>query len=233
MPRSPSIVILTGAGVSAESGLPTFRDANGLWQGHRIEEVATPEAFEKNPGLVHRFYNLRRAALRSVRPNPAHEAIARLQREHLGDVVLVTQNVDDLHERGGSPSVIHMHGELRKVRCQACENVQLWEGDLGEASVCGSCGLAGFMRPHIVWFGEMPFHMDEISSAVARAGTFVAIGTSGQVFPAAAFVHMAEQAGARTIEVNVCETAASDAFREHRFGPASTEVVKLALELLA
>ena len=173
MPRPHAIVILTGAGVSAESGLPTFRDANGLWQGHRIEEVATPEGFERNPALVHRFYNLRRAAQRSVQPNAAHDAIANLQWNYPGEVVLVTQNVDDLHERGGSPHVIHMHGELRKVRCQACDAVQLWDGDLGDVSVCGSCGLPGFMRPHIVWFGEMPFYMDEIQAALTRADIFI------------------------------------------------------------
>jgi NAD-dependent deacetylase len=158
MPGStpPTIVILTGAGISAESGLPTFRDAAGLWHGHRVEEVATPEAFAANPALVHEFYNMRRAALKTVRPNAAHEAIARLQREHPGEVVLITQNVDDLHERGGSPSVIHMHGEIRKVRCAWCNMGMAWEDELSMEMACGSCVRSGGMRPDIVWFGEMP-----------------------------------------------------------------------------
>lgn len=233
MARPPTIVILTGAGVSAESGLPTFRDANGLWEGHRIEDVATPEAFARNPALVHQFYNMRRAALKTARPNAAHEAIAKLQREHPGEVVLITQNVDDLHERGGSPSVIHMHGELRSARCEACATVHRWDENLDEDTICAACALPGFMRPHIVWFGEMPFHMDEIPAVVARADVFIAVGTSGQVFPAAAFVHMAAEVGARTIEVNVDTTTASDAFQEHRTGPAGVEVVRLVADLLA
>src|SRR5688572_24292127 len=157
-----TIVILTGAGISAESGLPTFRDADGLWHGHRVEEVATPEAFAENPKLVHEFYNLRRAALKTVKPNAAHEAIARLQREYAGEVVLVTQNVDDLHERGGSPSLIHMHGDLLKVKCTWCEKGHTWEDDLSVETACPSCRAVDGMRPDIVWFGEMPYRMEEI-----------------------------------------------------------------------
>ena len=235
MSTSPNstIVILTGAGVSAESGVPTFRDANGLWHGHRIEEVATPEAFAGNPKLVHEFYNMRRAALKTVKPNAAHEAIARLQREHAGDVVLITQNVDDLHERGGSSSVIHMHGELRKVRCDWCEVNRVWEDYLSTETECGACQSAGGMRPHIVWFGEMPFHMEEIAEKLARADVFIAIGTSGHVYPAAGFVHMAREAGARTIEVNLDDTLASYSFHERRTGPATAQVPLLVEELLA
>lgn len=234
MSRSaPTIVILTGAGISAESGLPTFRDANGLWHGHRVEEVATPEAFAENPALVHEFYNMRRAALKTVKPNAAHEAIARLQREHAGAVVLVTQNVDDLHERGGSPAVIHMHGELRKVRCIRCYMDVEWQGDLSTTTPCPICKRTGCMRPHIVWFGEMPFFMEEIQEALARADVFVAIGTSGNVYPAAGFVHLAHMAGARTIEVNVDGTSASSSFKEHRTGRATEQVPGLVEELLA
>jgi NAD-dependent deacetylase len=228
----PTIVILTGAGISAESGLPTFRDANGLWHGHRVEEVATPQAFAANPKLVHEFYNMRRAALKTVKPNAAHEAIARLQREHGGKVVLVTQNVDDLHERGGSPSVIHMHGEIRKVRCARCHMDEVWEEDLSTETACRICKRTACMRPHIVWFGEMPFHMDEIQDALDQADVFIAIGTSGHVYPAAGFVQMARGAGARTIEVNLDETAASDSFGEHRIGPATAQVPPLVAELL-
>jgi NAD-dependent deacetylase len=191
-----TIVILTGAGVSAESGLPTFRDANGLWEGHRFEDVATPEAFTRDPHLVHRFYNLRRAALRTVEPNAAHRAIANLQRQFPGEVVLVTQNVDDLHERAGSPSVIHMHGELTRVRCEHCNSIVSHGEDLSTETRCGACIESGGMRPHIVWFGEVPFEMDDIAQALARADIFVAIGTSGVVYPAAGFVILAKGAGA-------------------------------------
>jgi NAD-dependent deacetylase len=233
MKRPQRIVILTGAGVSAESGLPTFRDADGLWHGHRVEEVATPEAFARNPALVHEFYNMRRAALKTVQPNAAHEAIARLQREGAGEVMLVTQNVDDLHERGGSPSVIHMHGELRKVRCKRCHMDEIWETNLSTETVCRICKSSGGMRPDIVWFGEMPYHMDMIQDALARADTFIAIGTSGHVYPAAGFVELARGAGAWTIEVNLDATLASYSFDEHRTGPASVQVPLLIEELLA
>lgn len=233
MARPPTIVILTGAGISAESGLPTFRDANGLWRGHRFEEVASHDAFARNPALVHEFYNMRRAALKQVEPNAAHQAIAELQHEHPGGVVLITQNVDDLHERGGSPAVIHMHGELRKVRCNRCHLALDWEGDLSAETVCHICKRTGSMRPHIVWFGEMPFHMDTIQEALARADIFLSIGTSGNVYPAAGFVMIARGAGARTIEVNLDATITSDSFHEHRTGLATEQVPRLVDELLA
>lgn len=233
MATHPSIIVLTGAGISAESGVPTFRGAGGLWEGHRIEDVASPTAFARDPALVHRFYNLRRAAMRSVEPNVAHVALARLEREHGGSVLLVTQNVDDLHERAGSSKLLHMHGELRKARCEACGEVTRWEDDLGSTSPCPACELAGWMRPHIVWFGEMPFHLDQILKAVQRADVFVSIGTSGVVYPAAAFADMAGSAGARTIEINPVETAISSDFQEHRIGRATDEVPKLVEELLA
>ena len=229
----PRIVILTGAGISAESGLPTFRDANGLWRGYRFEEVASPEAFESNPSLVHEFYNMRRAALKTVHPNAAHEAIAKLQREYPGEVTLITQNVDDLHERGGSTQVIHMHGELKKVRCVACDAGQDWEEDLSTETGCLVCGRPGGMRPDIVWFGEMPFHMERIATILERAGVFISIGTSGHVYPAAGFVVLAGRAGARTIEVNVDATLVSDSFQEQRIGPASQVVPQLVEEFLS
>ena len=192
----PQIVILTGAGISAESGLPTFRDANGLWENHRVEEVATPEAFAHHPALVHRFYNLRRAALKTVSPNAAHGALAQLQHAYPEHVTLVTQNVDDLHERAGSSKVIHMHGELLQIRCERCKDVRRWEDELSSGLPCSSCGEAGALRPDIVWFGEMPYFMNEISERLAQCDLFVAIGTSGLVYPAAGFVRAARTAGA-------------------------------------
>lgn len=219
-----SIVILTGAGISAESGLPTFRDKDGLWEGHRVEDVASPEAFRRNPDLVHAFYNLRRAALTMVKPNAAHLALARLQREFRGQVTLVTQNVDDLHERAGSPGVIHMHGELKKARCEHCEHDCEWVGDLETGTPCPVCKRKGGMRPDIVWFGEIPYHMERIEQVLEDANLFVSIGTSGNVYPAAGFVNHARFAGAETLEINNAETIVSDSFGSHRIGPASVEV---------
>lgn len=230
---APSIVILTGAGISAESGVPTFRDANGLWEGHRVEDVATPEAFDRDPETVQRFYNLRRAALATVEPNAAHHALARLQREYTGKVTLVTQNVDDLHERAGFKNVIHMHGELLKAWCLRCDAHQSWSGDIGPESECDACGAAGKLRPDIVWFGEMPYRMEEIECLLEDAGVFVAIGTSGQVYPAAGFVMQARFAGARTLEINNAGTSVSGSFQSHRTGPASVEVPKWVEEMLA
>jgi len=226
------IVILTGAGISAESGLPTFRDAKGLWEGHRPEEVATPQAFARNPALVHRFYNMRRASLDAVQPNAAHEALARLQRDFPGEVVLVTQNVDDLHERGGSHQVIHMHGELRNSRCTHCGDVRIWQGEMSPESVCPVCDETGGMRPDIVWFGEMPFQMDHIEDALEKADLFVAIGTSGLVYPAAGFVQIAMMSGAQTIEINAAGTDVSHRFARQMIGPATQEVPKLVGEIL-
>lgn len=220
-----NIVILTGAGVSAESGVATFRGAGGLWEGHRIEDVASPEGFARDPALVQKFYNLRRAALRTVEPNPAHRAIARLQRDYQrGRITLVTQNVDDLHERGGSPEVIHMHGELLKIRCTRCHAVHRWTEDVTPELACASCQTAGRLRPDIVWFGEMPNHMDDIYDGLVAAHVFIAIGTSGKVYPAAAFVMEAARRGARTIECNLEPSDVSDAFEEHRMGAAGVNV---------
>jgi NAD-dependent deacetylase len=226
------IVILTGAGVSAESGLPTFRATDGLWEGHRIEDVATPEAFQRQPALVQQFYNQRRAALKTVQPNAAHVAIARLQREWPGQVTLVTQNVDDLHERGGSPAVLHMHGELLSARCLACGKALFWNEDLGPDSTCRRCRESGELRPDIVWFGEMPYCLDAIYTALEKADQFIAIGTSGKVYPAAGFVSTAARLGARTIEFNLQLSDTSDAFDEHRVGQASVEVPRWVESLL-
>lgn len=228
-----SIVILTGAGISAESGLPTFRDKDGLWEGHRFEEVASPEAFRQHPELVQRFYNLRRAALCNVEPNAAHRAIAKLQQTHPGMVTLVTQNVDDLHERAGSPEVIHMHGELRRVRCTACPADFRWEDDLLTNTPCPGCGRIGCLRPDVVWFGEMPYHMERIAAALAGAEGFVAIGTSGHVYPAAGFVLEACRHGAETVEINARDTQVSQNFHHQYTGPASIEVPRWVESVLA
>ena len=216
------VVVLTGAGISAESGLPTFRDADGLWEGHDPMAVATPEAFAADPDLVHRFYDERRAVLGRVQPNAAHVALARLE-EHLGDdLYLVTQNIDDLHERGGSERVHHMHGRLRAAWCTACDRRHEWTGDLGHRPPCPSCDQSS-LRPDVVWFGEMPYGMDEVQQAVFDCDLFVAIGTSGTVYPAAAFVHYAIGNGADTLELNLAPDAVSD-FAQVRRGPATETV---------
>ncbi|WP_005036747.1 Sir2 family NAD+-dependent deacetylase [Holophaga foetida] len=227
----PSVVILTGAGISAESGLRTFRASDGLWEEHRIEDVATPEGFERDPELVQNFYNERRHQLKTVVPNAAHRALAELEQGWQGDFLLVTQNVDDLHERAGSRSLIHMHGELHKARCQRCHGVFRWEADLGAMTPCPSCGAHGELRPHIVWFGEMPLELDRIGEALERCSLFLAIGTSGNVYPAAGFVRMVPRQ-ARRIELNLEASMVAGAFPEHRTGPASETVPELVRELL-
>lgn len=226
------IVILTGAGISAESGVATFRDAGGLWEGHRVEDVATPSAFHRNPEVVHRFYNERRSAIRDVLPNAAHQAIAKLQAAWPDTVSLVTQNIDDLHERGGSTSVWHMHGELLQIRCTQCEMKSRWTTALTPEDVCRECGRAGTLRPDIVWFGEVPYFLDEIEEALRHADLFVAVGTSGVVYPAAGMVDIARRRGIPTIEFNLESTAASPCFSETRFGPASQTVTRWVDELL-
>lgn len=227
------IVILTGAGISAESGVPTFRDAGGLWEGHRIEEVATPQAFRKRPELVHQFYNLRRADLQTREPNAAHHALARLQAAAPAEITIVTQNVDDLHERSGCVNVLHMHGELLQIRCQHCYRTARWNQPLAVATVCGDCGRGGVLRPDVVWFGEMPYFLDEIDDALQRCDLFAAIGTSGVVYPAAGFVDIANHRHIPTIEFNRERTANSAAFSESRIGPATQTVTQWVNELLA
>lgn len=228
-----NLVILTGAGISAESGIRTFRDADGLWEDHRIEDVATPEAFARDPVLVQRFYNLRRAQLleKSLAPNAGHLALARLEEEWDGDFLLVTQNVDNLHERAGSRRLLHMHGELQKVLCLSCEGRSSWTMDLNAEIPCPHCQTSGQLRPDIVWFGEMPYHMDVIQESLENCGLFLAIGTSGQVYPAAGFVRWAGRA--HKIELNPLSTPVSDDFDEHVRGPASVTVPALVEKLLA
>lgn len=209
-----NIVILTGAGISAESGIKTFRDSNGLWESHRIEDVASPKAFRQNSEMVHRFYNQRRAQLKTVSPNAAHYALAELEQawRDKGDFLLITQNVDDLHERAGSRNLRHMHGEIRKIRCISCRGIAYHEEDAGVELACIECGAIGGMRPDIVWFGEMPYHISEIEDALDSADMFVSIGTSGVVYPAAGFVERAKwnSRKCQTIEINPHPTGNSD-----------------------
>lgn len=232
--RVPNIVVLTGAGISAESGLQTFRASDGLWCNHRVEDVATPEAFVRDPNLVHKFYNERRIGLLSddVAPNAAHEALGRLQDKWSGDVTIVTQNIDDLHERGGSKDVIHMHGEVLKSFCLYCRVKVEQVGDSTVNDVCPSCSKEGGMRPDIVWFGEMPYHMDDIDYRLTGADLFMSIGTSGNVYPAAGFVLMAANAGAKTVEVNLEPSLNAGVFTHGFYGPASIEVPKFVEMLI-
>jgi NAD-dependent deacetylase len=227
-----NIVILTGAGVSAESGLATFRGPDGLWEGHRVEDVATPEAFRRDPKLVQGFYDARRARLGEVEPNAAHRALTRLDSEWPGDLLIVTQNVDDLHERAGAKRVLHMHGELGSAWCLACDARSAWEGELLPGPACPACGETGRLRPDIVWFGEMPYGMERIERALAAADLFVSIGTSGAVYPAAGFVQTARYAGARTLELNLEPSLGSVFFDEVRTGPAGVLVPEWVEEVL-
>lgn len=226
-----SIVILTGAGISAESGLGTFRDEDGIWTKYPLEDLATPEGFARNPDFVHGFYNDRRTQLTTASPHEGHIALARLENGLLeagGVFTLVTQNVDNLHEQAGSraENLLHMHGELTKVRCMSCEAVVSWTDPLSVETVCGHCGQTGSMRPHVVWFGEMPLYMDRIETALAACDVFVSIGTSGDVYPAAGFVQMARRYGARTVELNLEPSSNARSFDEVVYGPASEIVPK-------
>ena len=226
------IVILTGAGVSAESGLATFRGPDGLWEGHRVEDVATPQAFRRDPALVHAFYDARRAKLATVQPNAAHEALARLDAEWPGELLLVTQNVDDLHERAGSKRLVHMHGELVSGWCLACDARFGWHGSMGERAPCPSCAAVGQVRPDIVWFGEMPYDMERIEDALRRCDLFVSVGTAGAVYPAAGFVQTARYCGAHCIEMNLEPSLGSYLFDESRIGKAGELVPDWVAEIL-
>jgi NAD-dependent deacetylase len=231
--QDQSIVILTGAGISAESGIQTFRGQDGLWENHRIEEVASPEAFFENPSLVQGFYNQRRASLLnpSVQPNAAHHSLALLEKKWPGKVLVVTQNVDNLHERAGTRNLIHMHGELLKVRCLNTDQVFDWKDPILPTTKCACCGQAGTLRPHIVWFGEIPLEMERIQDALQSCRIFAAIGTSGNVYPAAGFVELVAS-DAIKIELNVDRSMVSSAFDEHRLGSASKTVPQWVDELL-
>lgn len=227
------IVILTGAGISAESGISTFRDKDGIWSKVRIEDVATPEAFARDPARVLQFYNDRRQGADTIRPNAAHHAIARLEAEHPGEVLTVTQNIDPLHEMAGSGNLIHMHGELHKALCNYCDSRTVWEGDFAVDTVCGACGAAGGMRPDVVWFGEMPYQMDRIYAALSRCDLFLSIGTSGNVYPAAGFVSEAASAGAHTVELNLEPSEGRSLFRQAIHGRATEVVPAYVDELLS
>ncbi len=235
-----SIVVLTGAGISAESGLSTFRDNNGLWCDHRIEDVATPQAFARNPKLVQDFYNMRRAQLASVEPNAAHIALAQLAERFQGSFTLVTQNVDNLHARALAGRTLRshfellpMHGELTKVRCSETEKIVNWQGDITPQSQCACCYETGTLRPHIVWFGEMPLYMNKIMRALQACDLFISIGTSGNVYPAAGFVQEVKRAGhGKTVELNLEPSQGHSLFDERIYGPATQLVPKFIDELI-
>ena len=236
--RIERIVVLTGAGISAESGIATFRDKGGLWAKHDINEVATPDAYARNPRKVLDFYNMRRRDVLGAQPNAAHDALARLERDYPsriagGSVLVVTQNVDPLHNRAGTQNLLHMHGRLLSAWCTACDGKHAWDQDISLATACPACATAGRVRPDIVWFGEMPYHMETIDDALAEADLFVSIGTSGNVYPAAGFVQRARRAGARTVELNLEPSEGASAFHEHRHGPAGTLVPAFVDELLS
>jgi len=236
MKLARNIVILTGAGISAESGIDTFRGGGGLWEQHRVEDVATPEAFARDPELVLRFYDMRREAIQTKQPNAAHHALARLDREWPkkagGEVLIVTQNVDDLHERGGALNVLHMHGEHLNAWCTACDERHRWTEALIHRPPCPACGMRA-LRPDVVWFGEVPYRMEEIYQAVAGADLFVSIGTSGAVYPAAGLVRTARDLGMQTLELNLERSQGSAWFHETRLGAATEIVPAWVEELLA
>lgn len=228
------IVILTGAGISAESGIKTFRGSNGMWENHRIEDVATPEAFIRDPELVQNFYNERRRQLLNpeIQPNAAHIALAQLEKNFFGEFLLITQNIDNLHERAGSKNIIHMHGELLKARCRATDQVYDLKSDLQIEDRCYCCDKAGYLRPHVVWFGEMPLEMKKIHSALSGCDLFIAVGTSGNVYPAAGFVQIANSVGADTIEVNLEPSLIQSSFTQRKYGKATETLPELVNEIL-
>ena len=227
-----NIVILTGAGVSAESGIGTFRDSGGLWEQYRVEDVATPQGFARDPDLVLRFYDMRRAAIQQAEPNAAHWSLATLDSQWKGDLLIVTQNVDDLHERAGAKRLIHMHGEHLNAWCQSCDMRMRWRGPLANQPACPVCNVPS-LRPDVVWFGEMPYRMDEIEAALSQCDLFVSIGTSGAVYPAAGYVRTAQHYGAKTLDLNLEPSAGSIHFDETRLGRAGDIVPAWVDELLS
>lgn len=232
MPPPRSIVVLTGAGLSAESGIPTFRDPGGIWSRYNLEDVATPEGYRRNPDLVQSFYNQRRADHATVAPNAAHLALARLEAEHPARVTIVTQNIDALHEAAGSRNLIHMHGELLKAWCTACDCRARWTDDIGRGSACPDCGTVGRLRPDVVWFGEMPYHMERIETLLDECDLFLSIGTSGNVYPAAGFVATARRCGAWTVELNLEPSDGVSTFDEAIHGRATVIVPAYVSRLL-
>ena len=229
----PGIVVLTGAGISKESGIDTFRDDGGLWTKVNLEEVATIEAWYRDKKKVLDFYNATRRTFRAAHivPNAAHTALAHLEENYDGEVTIVTQNIDTLHEAAGSRHVLHMHGRDGEIRCMSCSTVSQSDSDLTPQTVCPNCKAVGELRPNIVWFGEMPMHMDEIHAALERCGLFISIGTSGEVYPAAGFVlHVRRRSPrAHTVELNLEPTDNRTLFREGLYGPA-TEIVPPYIE---
>ncbi len=232
--RFQSIVVLTGAGISAESGIRTFRGGDGLWEEHRIEDVATPEGYHRDPALVHRFYNQRRQHLlnNGIEPNAGHLALGEFEHKFSGAFTLVTQNIDNLHEQGGSRNLLHMHGELLKMRCERSGKIFPWTTDCYPDTVCECCRQPGLLRPDVVWFGEMPYHMDAIYHALGQCDLFIAIGTSGNVYPAAGFFEIAGQSGAHTVELNLEPSPSGSRFSEQHYGPASEVVPEYLDQLL-
>ena len=230
---SGNVVVLTGAGISAESGLRTFRASDGLWEEHRIEDVATPQGFARDPALVHRFYNERRRTVVAAAPNAAHVALADFERQWQGDFLLVTQNIDDLHERAGSSNLVHMHGELLRMFCRHCNMRADITDDLSVETACASCGARGGMRPDIVWFGEMPYQMERIERALLDCALFLSVGTSGNVYPAAGFVQTARIAGAKCVEINLEKSATNEMFSDAKYGKATEMLPAYLAEILA
>jgi len=232
--KKSSIVILTGAGISAESGIATFRGTDGTWENQRLEDVATPQAFLKNRQRVYQFYNERRRLAHLAQPNSAHLALSKLEAHCEGKFLLVTQNVDDLHEKAGSRQIVHMHGSLNSALCLSCGARGVWQGDMDSSSSCPSCHIKGNLRPDIVWFGEMPYQMQAIENALSSCDLFISIGTSGQVYPAAQFVVLAQASGAECIELNMDPNEAySSIFHEVIIGPASEIVPTFVQSLLS
>lgn len=230
-----SILVLTGAGISAESGIKTFRASDGLWENHRVEDVATPEAFERNPALVHRFYNERRQQLLSpnTKPNAGHLALAKLEEHFAGQFLLVTQNIDNLHERAGSKNILHMHGQLLNLRCQQTGAVYKTSEDSDEFMNCECCNQSGQLRPDIVWFGEVPMYMDSIYEMLSECDLFLSVGTSGHVYPAAGFVEMANSVGAITVELNLEPSKKESAFDHHIYGQAGKVLPEFVDDILS
>ena len=225
--------MLTGAGISAESGLPTFRGSGGVWESYRVEDVASPDAFARDPALVHRFYNLRRRQLLTgdVKPNPAHIALASFEKRFPGEFLLITQNIDHLHEQAGSINVIHMHGELLKKRCQNCDHISAAREDIGIDQTCDQCGERSTLRPHVVWFGEMPIDIDRIYQALDICDVFLSIGTSGNVYPAAGFVEIVNTRGGHSVEINLEPSAVDSSFSQKIYGPAGETLPKFLDDL--
>lgn len=229
------IVVLTGAGISAESGIATFRDSDGLWEKHHVDDVATPQGYARNPQLVQSFYNDRRRQLQdeNIQPNAAHFALAKLEKAlPKENFLLVTQNIDHLHEQAGSANIIHMHGELLKVRCEKTDQIYDWYQDVLPDTQCTCCDSPSRLRPHVVWFGEMPLQMDDIYQTLLQADAFISIGTSGLVYPAAGFVQAAREAGAFTVELNLEPSAGESLFDQKIYGPATQVVPEFVDELL-